>query len=217
MGRTATGAAQPCARRAGGAPRSYCHRRHDSTEPDPSNLLTNAAKYTPAGARITIRAAERMEKSSCGFVTGASGSRLKCCRRFSVCWCRSGKPAIVRQGGLGLGLAIVKNLVERHGGVVSAHSDGPGCGSEFIATLPNAGPVRLGERMCIGPLLLATLNGPLKILVVDDTKTDRAHRQESDRQRTRAAGFHHHLVKPVDFQALEQVVSAPFEAKNEPN
>jgi CheY-like chemotaxis protein len=41
--------------------------------------------------------------------------------------------------------------------------------------------------------------------------------QESDRERTRAAGFHHHLVKPVDFQALAQVVSAPFEANNEPN
>jgi CheY-like chemotaxis protein len=33
--------------------------------------------------------------------------------------------------------------------------------------------------------------------------------QESDRERTRRAGFQHHLVKPVDLQALEQVVTAP--------
>ena len=41
--------------------------------------------------------------------------------------------------------------------------------------------------------------------------------QESDRQRTRAAGFHHHLVKPVDFQTLEQVVSAPLDANDDLN
>ena len=42
------------------------------------------------------------------------------------------------QGGLGLGLTIVRNLVERHGGTVSAHSDGPGKGSEFVVRLPRA-------------------------------------------------------------------------------
>ena len=40
------------------------------------------------------------------------------------------------QGGLGLGLTIVRNLVERHGGTVSASSDGPGKGSEFVVRLP---------------------------------------------------------------------------------
>ena len=42
------------------------------------------------------------------------------------------------QGGLGLGLTIVRNLVERHGGTVSAHSDGPGTGSEFVVRLPRS-------------------------------------------------------------------------------
>jgi CheY-like chemotaxis protein len=42
--------------------------------------------------------------------------------------------------------------------------------------------------------------------------------QESDRQKTRAAGFQHHLVKPVDFQAIETVLSAaPDEPSHEPS
>src|SRR5205823_7050383 len=45
------------------------------------------------------------------------------------------------QSGLGIGLALVKTLVELHGGIVEASSDGPGKGSEFIVRLPLLSPV----------------------------------------------------------------------------
>ena len=65
--------------------------------------------------------------------------------------------------GLGLGLALVKNLVEAHGGAITAHSTGLGEGSEFVFTLP------LAERP--KPTVTssgATVSAVHRILVVDD-------------------------------------------------
>ena len=101
-----------------------------------SNLLTNAAKYTPPGGRITVQVTEehgeivlRVRDTGIGIAPGT----LPLVFDLFV----QERQAIDRaQGGLGLGLTIVRNLVERHGGSVSAHSDGPGTGSEFVVRLP---------------------------------------------------------------------------------
>src|SRR5262245_46024580 len=74
------------------------------------------------------------------------------------------------QGGLGIGLTLVRRLVEMHGGTVTAHSDGPGKGSEFVVRLPALSPEQPirgegsagegGESVRAGP--------QRRILVVDD-------------------------------------------------
>ena len=93
---------------------------------------------------------------------------------------RDGEPAAVQerqaldrsQGGLGIGLTIVRNLIERHGGSVSARSDGLGKGSEFTVRLPAAGRSRRGPRNAAAGCRTA-LRAPVtaaRILVVDDNE-----------------------------------------------
>jgi CheY-like chemotaxis protein len=57
---------------------------------------------------------------------------------------KQGDGSLFRSGALGIGLTIVQKLVVLHGGSVTAHSEGPGTGSEFVVRLPigTAGPLR---------------------------------------------------------------------------
>ena len=103
-----------------------------------ANLLTNAAKYTPSGGHITIAGeAEGDDVVLMVRDTGMGMTSEALANAFQMF--AQGRQALDRaQGGLGLGLTIVKSLVERHGGSVSAHSDGPNQGSTFVVRLPGA-------------------------------------------------------------------------------
>jgi len=134
-----------------------------------TNLLTNAARYTPEGGRVEVSAARengavelRVRDSGIGidpallphvfdtFVQGARGPD------------RAG-------GGLGLGLALVRTLTTLHGGRVTAHSDGPGRGSLFTVELPAS---RLRPReVASAPAARPTIGAnSRRILIVDDNE-----------------------------------------------
>jgi CheY-like chemotaxis protein len=100
------------------------------------NLLSNAAKFTPGGGRIAVRArqrerAVRIEVADTGI--GIDPEVLPFV--FNRFW-QADSAATRAVGGLGLGLAIVRHLVDAHGGVVEADSPGLGHGSTFAVTLP---------------------------------------------------------------------------------
>jgi len=100
------------------------------------NLLSNAVKFTPKNGRIEValqRVNSEVEISVRDSGEGISSEFLPYVfDRF-----RQGDGKTTRlHSGLGLGLAIVRQLVELHGGTVSAHSDGPGRGSIFKLRLP---------------------------------------------------------------------------------
>ena len=125
-----------------------------------SNLLTNAAKYTPPGGHITIRANEEHGAVVVRVRDTGMGIAHDVLPRVFDLFVQERQAIDRSQGGLGLGLTIVRNLVERHGGTVSAHSDGPGTGSEFVVRLPKAHVIlspedASGGRPCCRPSDLA--------------------------------------------------------------
>ena len=101
-----------------------------------SNLLTNAAKYTPEGGSHRTR--------------GGTGGRRSCVRVTDTglgippgmladvfdMFTQVNRTLERAQGGLGIGLALVKRLVELHGGTITAESPGLGLGSTFTVRLP---------------------------------------------------------------------------------
>jgi signal transduction histidine kinase/CheY-like chemotaxis protein len=101
-----------------------------------SNLLANAVRFTPRGGSARISAREvngAFELRVTDTGVGISPELLPhVFERF-----RQGETGTMRaHGGLGLGLAIVRHLVELHGGIVRAESEGDDLGATFIVTLP---------------------------------------------------------------------------------
>ncbi|HVE51356.1 MAG TPA: ATP-binding protein [Casimicrobiaceae bacterium] len=137
-----------------------------------SNLLNNAAKYTPPPGRITLelrgepREVEvRVRDNGIGVPSEHLASLFDMFTQVETSLERA-------RGGLGVGLAIVRRLVEMHGGRVSAHSDGRGEGSEFIVAFPRDVDVPLVEAAqapTLPPLKRQSETlSRRRILVVDD-------------------------------------------------
>ncbi|MDQ3069689.1 MAG: ATP-binding protein [Acidobacteriota bacterium] len=241
-----------------------------------SNLLTNAAKYTPAGGHVTITGAVEGDEAVLRVRDTGIGISAHVLPRVFDLFVQERQALDRSHGGLGLGLTIVRNLVDRHGGSVSAHSGGEGKGSEFIVRLPTAADTNaavmpgagspsespgasVGRRRVLvvddnqdaADMLSFALNAqgfdarvaydaPAALQMVDEFLPDVAfldiglpvmdgyelagrlrrnpalgglrlialtgYGQESDRQKTREAGFERHLVKPVDLSAIEDAV-----------
>ncbi|MFZ2887270.1 MAG: MASE1 domain-containing protein [Minisyncoccia bacterium] len=146
------------------------------------NLLTNAAKYTPPGGKITLLAglAKRDHQSGVEIRiidNGIGIPRSELDRIFEPF-----RQLDAAQGaynaGLGIGLSLAKRLIELHGGAIQAHSEGQGTGSEFAVWLPIANPVILlpaAEQKALKKLSAADA-APTQskqkrtVLVVDDNE-----------------------------------------------
>ena len=241
-----------------------------------ANLLTNAAKYTDAGGRVMVRGSLEGEMAALRVVDTGIGIDPSMLPRIFEMFTQERQTLDRTVGGLGLGLTIVRNLVQLHGGVVEARSEGRGRGSEFIVRLPaavaapeeleivrepsgarefgsGALPIlvvddnadaadmlreyvgSLGYRVTVANDSLAALRAAdqdppvialldIGLPVMDGFELARRFResdahtgmklvaitgygQETDRQRSREAGFDAHLVKPVDMDQLEHLLS----------
>ncbi|MEO6194719.1 MAG: ATP-binding protein [Thermoanaerobaculia bacterium] len=100
------------------------------------NLLGNAVKFTPQGGWVEIRLEEEGGEVRIQVRDGGEGIEPELLPHvFDFFW-QADASTTRRQGGLGLGLAIVRQLVELHGGAISAASPGKGEGATFTVSLP---------------------------------------------------------------------------------
>jgi PAS domain S-box-containing protein len=228
------------------------------------NLLTNAAKYTPAGGRITLRCWVEGAQVWTEVSDNGLGLTKSAIAQIFELFSQGDMQSAAKESGLGIGLTLAKSLVEMHGGVLSAESEGPDKGSRFRFSIPGKSVDKAG----------ATDASAKKFLVVDDNRdaadslaeilrllghsakvayngadaleiakayeasaalvdigmpgmngfevAGRLRRlphgsgmliaavtgygNEEEKNRTQSAGFDCHLVKPVDFQSLEDLI-----------
>jgi CheY-like chemotaxis protein/anti-sigma regulatory factor (Ser/Thr protein kinase) len=101
-----------------------------------SNLLNNAAKYTPEGGEIKLVVALDGDSVTIRITDNGIGIPPDMLTKiFSLFEQGNATPGHAR-GGLGIGLALVRHLVEMHGGTVRAESKGENQGSAFTLRLP---------------------------------------------------------------------------------
>lgn len=104
-----------------------------------SNLLTNAAKYTPSEGRIQVSANRVEDRVRIDVADNGVGVPEEMKVRVFDLFTQSKGPDDRSREGLGIGLALVRELVEMHEGAVELESNGPGSGSRFTVWFPVAG------------------------------------------------------------------------------
>ena len=248
------------------------------------NLLINAAKYTEAKGEIAIAATRDGDDIVLSVRDNGIGVTPELLERMFEPFVQGRQNLERSQGGLGLGLAIVRSIVTLHRGSVSARSNSPARGSEFVVRIPAGtgehAPPRAPRADAASPILAAP--DGMRVLLVDDnvdaanmlaiglgahgihvdlahdgpaalrSSRERRHHvalldlglpvmdgfevarrlrqdpetahmalvaitgygEQSDRQKTRDAGFTAHLVKPVD---IEDVLGVIRDAQNRPS
>jgi CheY-like chemotaxis protein len=134
-------------------------------------VLQNAVKFTDAGGNITIAAAVSESVSGAprevALMVSDSGVGItkEMLPRVFERFIQDDTAVHRSHAGLGIGLALAKQLIEMHGGSISAHSDGPGLGSSFTIRMPVLDGVP-DQRVTVLPADVPRINR--RVVVIDD-------------------------------------------------
>jgi signal transduction histidine kinase len=135
-----------------------------------SNLLTNAAKYTAPGGRITLAGALEDGDVVIRITDTGIGIAAELLPKVFDLFVQADRAIDRTGGGLGIGLTLARRLVMMHGGVIDVQSEGPGRGAQFSVRLPvvaaagvSARPQQTGRREI-------EIEQALRVLVIDDNE-----------------------------------------------
>jgi two-component system CheB/CheR fusion protein len=133
-----------------------------------SNLLTNAAKYTPPGGIITIGCTLDSQDLVLFVRDNGIGLDSLMIPRIFEMFTQFDSQSVASEGGLGIGLALAKGLVQLHGGRISAKSAGLGQGSEFFVSLPRSLVTVAPEPATAKQTMHSEGSRARRILIADD-------------------------------------------------
>ncbi|KWT96982.1 MULTISPECIES: CheR family methyltransferase [unclassified Variovorax] len=132
------------------------------------NLLTNAAKYTAPGGKVSLQVEAGHGEVSIVVSDNGVGMAPETIERIFDLYAQGPAAAHRNNDGLGVGLALVRNIVRLHGGHVEAESDGLGKGSRFRVRLPlGSAPVAAPPQP---PAAAPARLGRTRVLIVDDNE-----------------------------------------------
>jgi signal transduction histidine kinase len=133
-----------------------------------TNLLHNAAKFTPEGGSIRVELARVGEHAVLKVIDSGSGIRADQLERVFDMFARVARPGVASETGLGIGLALARRLAEMHGGSLAAVSEGEGRGATFTLRVPAlSAPVVEATERANGSSPHVP-GGPLDVVVVED-------------------------------------------------
>jgi signal transduction histidine kinase/CheY-like chemotaxis protein len=132
-----------------------------------SNLLDNAAKYTPRGGHLALTVRQDGDHFELSVADDGIGIPAERFDAIFEMFTQIDGAAADSYSGLGIGLGLVKGLVLLHGGTIDVHSDGVGRGSEFRVRLPVHGAI---VHQPVTRPLVAVRGVARKVLVVDDNR-----------------------------------------------
>lgn len=128
-----------------------------------ANVLTNAAKYTDPGGTIEVKLLKQDGQGVISVTDNGVGMSPELLPHIFDLFVQADRSLDRAQGGLGIGLSVVKQLVEMHGGSVTASSDGAGKGTRMELRLP------LQEAAVSAPAMPASTSASSRrVLIVDD-------------------------------------------------
>jgi signal transduction histidine kinase len=100
-----------------------------------SNLVNNAAKYSPANSNIEVSLAVETDYAAIRVRDNGVGIEPELLPHVFDAFYANDAGDVGKQG-LGIGLWLSRQLIELQGGTITAHSEGPGTGAEFCVRLP---------------------------------------------------------------------------------
>lgn len=137
------------------------------------NLLSNAVKFTPEQGEVTVYSSQVGHQVQIQVTDTGKGISPEFLPYLFEYFRQEDSSTTRKFGGLGLGLAIARQIVELHGGTISAESAGEGQGATFTVRLPMMRSTNSNVSSSASPAIMgeAPLSGIRALVVDDDTDT----------------------------------------------